>query len=272
MSSPATPPIVVIGMHRSGTSLLSSILGDLGVDMGLRRDANEESRLYLRLNEWLLHEAGAAWFAPDAFRRAADNPDFLRLAVSSLRRATSMPLSVEHHGIRPSTLWGFKDPRTTITWPVWREVHPGSQVVLMRRNGLDVARSLTARAERVRASAGPRLTALLGVGAPRSGFRSAWAASDANRALELWSEYCDLEDRVAQVEPGAVRLRYEELLASPGPSVARLADSLGLCPTERQLEKATGRVGLPREGRPPLEGVDSSLAAALLERHGYAAS
>ncbi len=272
MSRPATPPVVVIGMHRSGTSLLSRMLGDLGVDMGLRRDANEESRLYLRLNEWLLHEAGAAWFAPAAFRRAADNPDFVRLAVASLRRATSMPLSVEHHGLRPSSLWGFKDPRTTITWPVWREVHPGSRVVLMRRNGLDVARSLTARAERVRAGAGPRLTAVLGVGAPRSGFRSSWAASDINQALELWSAYCDLEDEVAVSEPGAVRLRYEELLAAPGPSVARLADSLGLHPTRRQLAAATDRVGLPRDVRPPLDGLDPSRAASLLERHGYAAS
>ena len=41
-------PVVVIGMHRSGTSIMAMLLDQLGVFMGSSRDQNYESTFFLK--------------------------------------------------------------------------------------------------------------------------------------------------------------------------------------------------------------------------------
>lgn len=69
-------PVLVIGMHRSGTSLVTRLLRDLGLFIGWRLDDNAEAYLFRALNEWLLREAGATWQTPAPVRRlsGADLP------------------------------------------------------------------------------------------------------------------------------------------------------------------------------------------------------
>ena len=47
------PPILVIGMHRAGTSMIADLLRDLGVFMGWRRDIYGEALFFQGLNDWL---------------------------------------------------------------------------------------------------------------------------------------------------------------------------------------------------------------------------
>ena len=56
-----SPPIIVIGMHRSGTGMLARVLSGLGVWMGERQSDNSEDMFFFTLNEWLLRLSGAAW-------------------------------------------------------------------------------------------------------------------------------------------------------------------------------------------------------------------
>ena len=46
-----TGPIIITGMHRSGTSLLSEILMKQGVFMGSKLDSNSESVFFQRIKE-----------------------------------------------------------------------------------------------------------------------------------------------------------------------------------------------------------------------------
>src|SRR5699024_9625556 len=43
-------PIIVVGMHRSGTSLLSRVLSDIGVFMGNDLSINHESSFFQKIN------------------------------------------------------------------------------------------------------------------------------------------------------------------------------------------------------------------------------
>ena len=43
-------PIIITGMHRSGTSLLTNFLSDCGVFMGKSLDGNYESVFFQRIN------------------------------------------------------------------------------------------------------------------------------------------------------------------------------------------------------------------------------
>ena len=57
-------PIVVIGMHRSGTRVLVEILDKLGVFMGADLQADFESVAFMLINEEILHQCGAFWSEP----------------------------------------------------------------------------------------------------------------------------------------------------------------------------------------------------------------
>ena len=59
-------PVVVVGMHRSGTSLVSRILDDCGVMMGKDLQEDHESIFFISLNEWIYGNAGASWERPGA--------------------------------------------------------------------------------------------------------------------------------------------------------------------------------------------------------------
>src|SRR6266542_1734486 len=75
-----SPPLIVIGMHRSGTSVVAQMLDRLGVYMGpqlglpgVERHASAQPEVlaeapqFLALNERLLGRAGATWDAVDPF-------------------------------------------------------------------------------------------------------------------------------------------------------------------------------------------------------------
>ena len=67
-------PIVVIGMHRSGTRLLVEILDKLGVFMGADVQADSESVAFMLINEGILHQCGAFWSEPMSAHSCSRTP------------------------------------------------------------------------------------------------------------------------------------------------------------------------------------------------------
>ena len=51
-------------MHRSGTSMLSRSIEELGVFKGINKDSNNESIHAIALNDWLLTNMGSRWDFP----------------------------------------------------------------------------------------------------------------------------------------------------------------------------------------------------------------
>ena len=68
-------PLVVIGMHRSGTRLLVEVLDKLGVFMGADRQADSESVTFMLINEAILHQCGAFWSEPMSAHFVLAQPD-----------------------------------------------------------------------------------------------------------------------------------------------------------------------------------------------------
>ena len=56
-------PILIIGMHRSGTTMLTRFIEGSGIFMGSKKsmDKNEESFFFQRINEWILYQKNATW-------------------------------------------------------------------------------------------------------------------------------------------------------------------------------------------------------------------
>jgi len=111
--------VVVLGMHRSGTSAVANVLQHLGVNMGDRLfEANQwnpqgyyEDVDFFDVNVELVHAAGGHWGdPPEATRIREVGAWFIPQMVQIVRWKE-----------RARGVWGWKDPRTAITMPVWWE-------------------------------------------------------------------------------------------------------------------------------------------------------
>lgn len=142
--------VVVIGMHRSGTSAAAGALAGLGLstpdpaDLLPPTDHNErghwESRTLVDFHDACLRQLDASWSAPPAL--AAGWADAADPATEEMR-ARARALVASMLGRPPMVL---KDPRLCLFLPLWRSVLPAPPVaVLMLRDPLASARSLLAR-------------------------------------------------------------------------------------------------------------------------------
>lgn len=128
-------------MHRSGTSCLAGALEQAGVFLGevftknpFNARGNRESARVMALHEGLLADGGHAWDAPP--------PVGETLPWNAARRAERDAIVAAYAG-QPT--WGFKDPRTLLALPGWREALPGLETVGTFRHPLAVAGSLAHR-------------------------------------------------------------------------------------------------------------------------------
>jgi hypothetical protein len=145
-TQPQPKVVCVLGMHRSGTSLLTGALRLLGVNLGSDEsllpsdeEANRkgfwENRLIVDLNDALLSRLGGDWHnLPDFPPNWFSSPEF-----ADLRREARVVISQEF-GTAP--IWGWKDPRACLTLPFWRRLLPQMSYILCLRNPVDVAGSL----------------------------------------------------------------------------------------------------------------------------------
>lgn len=147
--------IVVLGMHRSGTSTVARLLNLMGAYFGSENSSTSANdnvwraqdeqnkkgfweRLDVRaLNDSVLHNANCDW------DRIADfEPDAIPGDLLEAYRQTASRIVLNLDAHRP---WFLKEPRLCLTFPVWRTVLEMPFCVHIVRNPLEVAHSLKAR-------------------------------------------------------------------------------------------------------------------------------
>lgn len=131
--------IVILGMHRSGTSCLAGSLEEAGLVLGevdrkrhTNPKGNRENLNIMDLNNAVLEANNASWNSPpDAACHWSDEHIQWRDRLIADYPADS--------------LWGFKDPRTLLVLEGWLQGLPGAQLVGTFRHPLAVAGSLRDR-------------------------------------------------------------------------------------------------------------------------------
>lgn len=231
------PPVIIIGMHRSGTSLLSRMLEGLGLFLGKRKDENNEAVFFQSINEWLLRQAGGAWDNPAPIRYLFDSSEITDKTTDYIRRhLLTSPRSACYAGwfnylrygrLAPlSRPWGWKDPRNTFTLPIWLKIFPETKIIHLHRSGMDVALSLRRRGRReFRLQRWYRNIPLLHWIRPkRGGFVHSVRCDHLDAALTLWNEYMEEGNRhVAMLKDRAFDMSFETLVREPVPNLAALA-------------------------------------------------
>jgi hypothetical protein len=134
--------VIVLGMHRSGTSFLMAALQAAGLYLGPElmdapNAANVEGFFEaweaVRINDRILAASGGSW-------------DRVPVEVHG-DPETSERIERFLQELRSHTIAGWKDPRTTLTFPVWQPHLTQYQIVACFRHPLSVAKSLQVRDE-----------------------------------------------------------------------------------------------------------------------------
>lgn len=155
-SDSARPIVVVLGMHRAGTSLTANLLGLLGVHLGENLiPGREENPLGFFEHAGLVEQVKQAEEILDRrpFRPAGLLPFppgwAEREALAPIRERLREILAAELEKAGEGAVFGFKDPRTCRFLPLWQQVFDALNLapryVLTLRDPAAVMRSNIAR-------------------------------------------------------------------------------------------------------------------------------
>ncbi len=222
MTNNKNAPVIIIGMHRSGTTFLTDMLMKLGMFVGHKFGVNKEDFFFQQRNEWLLRRSGGGWDNPNHIHSLLKNDNYSEEVVKMLT-ADVNGLSFRHHikVIKQGLVWGWKDPRTIFTLPIWLHLFPDARLLYIKRNGVDVAGSLHARATRSGVLHGLQPQPVkLKIGNFFSRYEryiyESIRCTDLTESFKLWEEYTlEAENLYEKFSGPKLDVRYEDFLEDP---------------------------------------------------------
>jgi hypothetical protein len=141
-------PTCILGMHRSGTSFAARLVNLLGIDLGPEsihfKPTPDNPKGYwehsgiVAINDEILQRLGGRW----DHLPVRDDGWVRDPGLDDLRERARHLIATD---FSPRGRWGWKDPRTCITLPFWRDIVGGMQYVLVVRNPCAVIASLSRR-------------------------------------------------------------------------------------------------------------------------------
>jgi hypothetical protein len=135
-------PVLITGLPRSGTSMVTGLLGVCGLWLGHTVPGGQENIrgffenvvLRERVQKEILSQGR---FDPLGVRRLP--PPAWHPVIKNLRAVVGAALGAQQYDGRE--IWGFKDAKLTLTWRPWHEHFPGARWVVVRRSSDEVIAS-----------------------------------------------------------------------------------------------------------------------------------
>lgn len=137
------PTVLIIGgMHRSGTSLVASILQNLGLNIG-----NKLVEVDQRNPRGFFEDAEFYEFHQQALRSRHKTPYLKETFIFEPTPAEKVRAQALIDQRSHQERWGWKDPRTCLFLDFWDELIPNAQYLFVYRHPLDVLLSFIRRTE-----------------------------------------------------------------------------------------------------------------------------
>ena len=214
-------------MHRSGTSLITRLLRSCGVFMGEKFGINDEAFFFQKINSWVLKQVGGRWDNPEVYKYA--NEELKNNIISFVRNYIDSYNLIEYLGLKNYVkykhinqvdfMWGWKDPRTSITLDLWDKIFPNAHIINVYRNPIDVAYSLFIREGKLDKARktnyskkvyDPLILKKDGM------FQMSPRCHNIDECFCLWKYYVDsIIDFERRSNKKIINIKYEDLLESP---------------------------------------------------------
>jgi hypothetical protein len=212
MKNESCKAICIIGMHRSGTSMVARLLNRCGLYLGPeeRLLGESESNLlghfehqgFIEIDDALLAHFGGSAFAPPKLTTGWERDPSLAQYVE---KAKILLQTFENR-----SLWGWKEPRTSLLLPFWKTLIPNLRFVVCVRNPMEVASSLVTRGN-----------------------------GSFEKGIWLWNEYTQAALRDTENHPRII-IFYEDFFRKPNREILKLANFCGLPGTGDSIETDIG--------------------------------
>lgn len=261
-SNAGRPPVIIMGMHRSGTSLIARVLDECGLFLGKDLEANYESIFFLTINEWLLRQSGGAWDNPEPFDIILKNPELRQLIVDHLKYKIASLKVIHYTGIKkylqgknPLNMdihWGWKDPRNIFTMPIWLDIFPEAKIINIYRHGIDVAQSLFLRENKnlTKLKKSYLLKKCLRLYAfieKSRGFVSSPLCLNLDGCFHLWERYMERSLKMTDsISNEILTIKFEDFVKDPK---VKLSEILSFCQVEADNEKVLKALNCIRADR-----------------------
>jgi hypothetical protein len=219
---PRKDPVIIIGMHRSGTTYLTSLLHNSGIFMGNDQGGTNESLFFQRINRQLINSNNLSWDKPGIpsdYSKVRWNyyRYYTKYAGIFSNQSNFEKVGYAHNfkdtfGLMARKPWGWKDPRNTFTLPYWLRYFPKAKIIHIYRNGMDVAISLFVRNRRVD---------------PSNSFYSEVMENKLS-GIDIWEQYvAQCESYKAQMGGRMLTIQFEDLIAGNASTIEQLETFLG---------------------------------------------
>ncbi len=246
-------PIIIMGMHRSGTSIISSILENIGLFIGNEKQGDFEAIFFLNINDGLLKKANLSWdnLEEVPIKWEKHNKEVLvkeikeKINSKHFKHFLKKQKSIE----QIDALWGWKDPRNTLTFDIWNEIFPQAKVLHIYRNPIDVANSLRKRylesldTKKYLIKTLKKVPNVLAEVRKERRITNNYNPSffvDIEYGVSLWEMYVSEALRVKSILPSEryMEVKYELFLDAPEKELNKVIDFIGLNCSKEKLNNS----------------------------------
>jgi len=263
-----SPNVLVLGSHRSGTSLVSDILSMNDIYMGSDLEHNNESKFFIGLNDYIMNLCGGSWDFPRDIKPLLNNNDQLEMLDQyiKLRRESSLyKRYIKKY--ENNKFYGWKDPRNTFTFKYWKRLYPEIRAIHVLRNGYDVAQSILKRNIQLQKINKKKFenNKLAYKFLKKRGRFSISVINSFDDAFKLWENYAleglSLAD---EYNNDVITIKYESLIADHENTMLKLSDFIGkkIIINKNELRKDSCR-------NKPLESYPDDVRKVLLASNAY---
>lgn len=248
-------PIVILGMHRSGTTLITKILEQLGLFVGTKKEINNESLFFFYINNWIFDLCTATDTMPHNLRYV--NPACKQVIEESLahfvqsnkRKLYLGNYASKYKDIRAIDFpYGWKEPKMSFTMDFWKAVFPNAKIIHVYRNPIDVAQSYMERDTPIKGNFSWTWKKKL----KRDflithKFHGNFRITSIEAGYEVWKEYVEKALSLKNDFDDYIMIQYEDFLSNPKTMLNNLLlPYCNLTPSNTEIEKAIAPINKSR--------------------------
>jgi hypothetical protein len=247
-------PIIILGMHRSGTTMITKILENLGLFVGDKKEVNQEALFFWEINNWIFDLHTAKPELPHNLQYT--NPKTEQIIIESLQYFVQSNRKKKYLGnldkkyktiLELDFPFGWKDPKNTFTLQFWKKIFPNHKIIHVYRNPLDSISSYIERDLQMKNNFEWNW---------KKKFKRAFLIThkfnynfrlyNVEQGYQLWKEYVGKAISLKKTHENYFEIQYEAFLENPMPILNELC---AFCNLNPDAEAITNEIKSIRKDR-----------------------